>query len=364
MVAMNEYSTCADQREETLRVRRELCVENLIFTGPGPDGIWFTDDDVQSNYGGNSIIYCGYSYNPEAANYYVRNRYYSPALGRWIGRDPIGYEGGINLYGYVGSSPVGAVDASGLWKIERNSNSPTAVAVKQSGDSRASLASLLHLSASQFDSWATPVAHSRCRKYLIPNTVVIEVGWGLTRDRSGKLSAPRLDTIMGAFLRDAFSVQKNAQSAGFMVSFDGAATDHAIVSDLNRYSADKELYQFYYFGHGAADGYLAPGNAARAMLVTPGRYTSYGIALMALYACSSAAPQNPNGVIPIWYIGPNGAPSSILPSQPGGTEWRLNVAPGGKFEGYTTDVNIFDEGWYWGTWGGIQPFGEPVATRP
>ena len=31
------------------------------------------------------------------------NRHYSPALGRWITRDPIGYAGGINLYEYVES---------------------------------------------------------------------------------------------------------------------------------------------------------------------------------------------------------------------------------------------------------------------
>ncbi len=85
----------------------------LIFTGPGADGLWFTDDDVQSDYGANSIIYCGYRYDPETENYYVRNRYYSPALGRWITRDPIGYDGGINLYGYVESSPVGAADTFG-----------------------------------------------------------------------------------------------------------------------------------------------------------------------------------------------------------------------------------------------------------
>ena len=29
-------------------------------------------------------------------------------------RDPIGYRGGINLYGYVNSSPVGNVDAKGM----------------------------------------------------------------------------------------------------------------------------------------------------------------------------------------------------------------------------------------------------------
>ena len=37
-----------------------------------------------------------------------------PFLGRWIQRDPIGYAGGINLYEYVVSNPVGSTDASGL----------------------------------------------------------------------------------------------------------------------------------------------------------------------------------------------------------------------------------------------------------
>ena len=55
----------------------------------------------------------GYRYDAETENYYVRNRYYSPTLGRWLTRDPIGYQGGINLYGYVNSSPVGNVDAEG-----------------------------------------------------------------------------------------------------------------------------------------------------------------------------------------------------------------------------------------------------------
>jgi RHS repeat-associated protein len=85
----------------------------MIFTGPGADGTWFTDDDVQSNYGANSIIYCGYRYDPESENYYVRNRYYAPILGHWLTRDPIGYRGEINLYGYVASSPVGKADPAG-----------------------------------------------------------------------------------------------------------------------------------------------------------------------------------------------------------------------------------------------------------
>ena len=87
----------------------------LIFTGPGADGVWFTDDDVQSDYGANEIIYFGYRYDPEGAGYYVRNRNYMPFLGRWIQRDPIGYAGGVNLYEYVGSAPAMATDEYGIF---------------------------------------------------------------------------------------------------------------------------------------------------------------------------------------------------------------------------------------------------------
>jgi hypothetical protein len=41
--------------------------------------------------------------------------FYAPNLGRWVSRDPIGYQGGgNNLYEYVGNHPVIAVDPSGL----------------------------------------------------------------------------------------------------------------------------------------------------------------------------------------------------------------------------------------------------------
>jgi RHS repeat-associated protein len=41
-------------------------------------------------------------------------RAYDPELGRWINRDPIGERGGLNLYSYVGNSPVTLVDPLGL----------------------------------------------------------------------------------------------------------------------------------------------------------------------------------------------------------------------------------------------------------
>jgi RHS repeat-associated core domain len=41
-------------------------------------------------------------------------RWYDPAQGRWLSRDPIGYGGGENLYCFCESNPVGYVDPDGL----------------------------------------------------------------------------------------------------------------------------------------------------------------------------------------------------------------------------------------------------------
>jgi RHS repeat-associated protein len=85
-------------------------------------------DDGKSSSGGvgeaglfakgvrNGVGYCGYIFNDESGLYTVRFRSYSPTLGRWLERDPAGYVDGLSLYAYVGSTPITAVDPSGLRK--------------------------------------------------------------------------------------------------------------------------------------------------------------------------------------------------------------------------------------------------------
>jgi RHS repeat-associated protein len=45
---------------------------------------------------------------------YVDQRYYEPATGRFISPDPIGFDGGLNLFAYCDNDPVNSVDPSGL----------------------------------------------------------------------------------------------------------------------------------------------------------------------------------------------------------------------------------------------------------
>lgn len=55
-------------------------------------------------------------YDAETGWYYMRARYYSPTLRRFVQEDPIGYGGGVNLYAYVEGQPLEANDRTGTEK--------------------------------------------------------------------------------------------------------------------------------------------------------------------------------------------------------------------------------------------------------
>src|SRR5580658_9516958 len=55
-----------------------------------------------------------YRYDTESGLYQVRYRYLHPLLGRWLSRDPIGEQGGANLYAYVGNNTINDIDILGL----------------------------------------------------------------------------------------------------------------------------------------------------------------------------------------------------------------------------------------------------------
>ena len=84
---------------------------------------------------------------------YYGLRYYNPVHGRFINRDPIGEEGGLNLYGFVGNDAVNNWDYLGLkWKIERK-NKEYAIATAESSDTLANLAKQIGFNENEASEW-------------------------------------------------------------------------------------------------------------------------------------------------------------------------------------------------------------------
>jgi len=62
----------------------------------------------------NRLRYTGRELESETGLYYNNARWYDPQLHRFISEDPIGAEGGLNQYEYVGNDPANFVDPTGL----------------------------------------------------------------------------------------------------------------------------------------------------------------------------------------------------------------------------------------------------------
>ncbi|MCC7495831.1 MAG: RHS repeat-associated core domain-containing protein [Fimbriimonadaceae bacterium] len=56
----------------------------------------------------------GYYTDEETGLVALAYRYYGPGVGRFLNRDPVGYAGGVNLYGYVQNRPPKQTDGLGL----------------------------------------------------------------------------------------------------------------------------------------------------------------------------------------------------------------------------------------------------------
>jgi len=69
---------------------------------------------LSASHFGNPFLWTAQRYDAGVGLYHFLFRSYSPRLGRWLQRDPLGYVDGVNLYQYVASMPTRFVDLWGL----------------------------------------------------------------------------------------------------------------------------------------------------------------------------------------------------------------------------------------------------------
>ncbi len=82
----------------------------------------FGEADVYVNTFENRFRFPGQYFDNETGLHYNHFRFYDPKIGRYLRADPIGLDGGINLFSYVKNDPTNRIDQFGLSYLNYNSS--------------------------------------------------------------------------------------------------------------------------------------------------------------------------------------------------------------------------------------------------
>jgi len=112
----NPLKTRQENQSPPTKIASGVLFELYRYTAFGEVEIF--DPNTQNKITGSNIdnptLWNSRRFDEQSGLYYYKYRHYKADIGRWLGRDPIEEDGGVNLYGFVFNRPIWYTDRLGL----------------------------------------------------------------------------------------------------------------------------------------------------------------------------------------------------------------------------------------------------------
>ena len=231
---------------------------------------------------------------------------------RWLNRDPLEEEGGINVYCFCGNNAFSKIDKLGLkWKIIRDGQTFAKAIPCTDEDTFIKLSWELGLDTSDYKKWAHTNDSSpiKGKSYRIPNVKIYHKG---TRRFYENWS----NNVIGNW----DDIDNRHMDVDKKIGFQIILKDNISNADVSTALSLDGLYEYTFTGHGSGEGSIVTEDTET--FYSPDRITLYGIHKLTLQGCDTA---NDTKIIgDTKYVG-----------------WASNVAVAGYFIGYMGSVNRF-----------------------
>jgi RHS repeat-associated protein len=168
----------------------------------------------------NNYLYRGEQYDSDLALYYLRARYYNPATGRFVSRDPEeGYAkdpASLHKYLYAGGDPLNRIDPSGRANLLQFVFTTAEI----STPTEAGLVALAGGTAAQVAAWAAAIEQYAGLAYLTAQDIMAVIAdIAVTRGIVKTLFCGTGGFLLGKFLGEHGATDGEKWAAGLAFSF-------------------------------------------------------------------------------------------------------------------------------------------------
>jgi RHS repeat-associated protein len=119
------------------------------------------------------VGYTGHHHHAKSGLVLTWFRAYDTEAGRWLSPDPLGEEGGMNLYGYVGGDPINMIDKLGLDGIYVHFDGyPISTPIGTHGFGHAAVISIDDKGATKYSEFGRYSCPGKVRRQKVPNVVM------------------------------------------------------------------------------------------------------------------------------------------------------------------------------------------------